>query len=188
MGVGARAGVSAAEVLGLVLGVLRAAGLPAGAVAELATLDTRAAEPGLRRAAARLGVPLVAYRAMELAAVPVPHPSARARAAVGTPSVAEAAALARGGRLLVPKRPSPCRPPRATCAIACLPDPATLPAPASAPPATCPAPAEAPPDAADTYPGAAGTQARPGTPAHPTAHPRTRGRAGRPATTPQEDP
>lgn len=116
-------GVSEAEVLGLVLDALRTAGLPVDAVAELATLDTRAAEPGLRGAAARLGVPLVAYPAPELARVPVPHPSTRARAAVGTPSVAEAAALARGGRLLVPKRPSACRPPRATCAIACRPQP-----------------------------------------------------------------
>ncbi|WP_256481177.1 cobalamin biosynthesis protein [Klenkia sp. PcliD-1-E] len=38
-----------------------------------------------------------------LAAVPVPSVSARVAAALGTPSVAEAAALAEGGTLLVPK-------------------------------------------------------------------------------------
>jgi hypothetical protein len=121
IGVGARAGVSAAEVGALVAGALRAAGRRARAVLELATLDARAAEPGLRQAAAELGVPLVAYPAEALSRIPVPNPSDRTRAAVGTPSVAEAAALARGGALLVAKRPSTHHPPRATCAIACRP-------------------------------------------------------------------
>jgi cobalt-precorrin 5A hydrolase/precorrin-3B C17-methyltransferase len=46
--------------------------------------------------------------------VPVPHPSAVVQAAVGTPSVAEAAALAGGGELAVPKTKSA----RATVAVA----------------------------------------------------------------------
>jgi cobalamin biosynthesis protein CbiG len=69
----------------------------------LATLDTRAAEPGVLAAAERLGWPLVGHPAAELAAVPVPAPSGRVAAAVGTPSVAEAAALLGGGELLMGK-------------------------------------------------------------------------------------
>jgi histidinol-phosphate aminotransferase len=70
---------------------------------ELATLDTRAAEPGLRHAAERLGWPLTGYPAAALAAVAVPAPSDRVARAVGTPSVAEAAALLGGGQLVVGK-------------------------------------------------------------------------------------
>ncbi len=114
---GARRGVTAEEVLGLVEGALREAGLAARSVAELATVDTKAGEPGILGAAERLGVPLVTYSAEELARVGVPNPSAAPLTAVGTPSVAEAAALARGGELLVPKRRSAARPSRATCAV-----------------------------------------------------------------------
>jgi cobalt-precorrin 5A hydrolase len=97
VGIGARSGVSAAEVLAAVDAVL-----PAGAVGvRLATLDARAAEPGLVGAAAARGWPLIGHPAAALAAVPVPSPSARVAAAVGTPSVAEAAALLDGGTLLV---------------------------------------------------------------------------------------
>ena len=78
--------------------------LPAGASdVRLATLDARAAEAGLTRAAARRGWPLTGYRAEELARVPVPTPSSRVAQTVGTPSVAEAAALLGGGVLVVPK-------------------------------------------------------------------------------------
>jgi cobalamin biosynthesis protein CbiG len=99
VGVGAGAGVSPEEVLAAVDAVL-----PAGArVTALATLDVRAAEPGLAGAAAARGWPLTGHPAGALAAVAVPSPSARAAAAVGTASVAEAAALLGGGRLVVGK-------------------------------------------------------------------------------------
>ncbi|MEU5097496.1 precorrin-3B C(17)-methyltransferase [Streptomyces sp. NPDC020996] len=113
VGVGASKGAPAEEVLGLVEQALREAGLSARSVAELATVDAKAGEPGIVAAAGRLGVPLVTYPAAELAAVDVPNPSAAPLAAVGTPSVAEAAALLRGGELLVPKRKSA----MATCAV-----------------------------------------------------------------------
>ncbi|MFF7097726.1 precorrin-3B C(17)-methyltransferase [Streptomyces rubradiris] len=113
VGVGASKGAPAEEVLGLVAGALREAGLSARSVAELATVDAKASEPGIVAAAERLGVPLVTYSAEELAGVEVPNPSAAPLAAVGTPSVAEAAALLRGGELLVPKRKSA----MATCAV-----------------------------------------------------------------------
>ncbi|MEW2288953.1 precorrin-3B C(17)-methyltransferase [Streptomyces sp. NPDC047841] len=117
VGVGASKGAPAEEVLGLVEEALREAGLSPRSVAELATVDAKAGEPGIVAAAERLGVPLVTYSAGELAAVEVPNPSDAPLAAVGTPSVAEAAALVRGGELLVPKRKSDARPAMATCAV-----------------------------------------------------------------------
>ncbi|MFD9791684.1 precorrin-3B C(17)-methyltransferase [Streptomyces sp. NPDC059070] len=120
VGVGSAKGVSVDEVLGLVRDALADAGLSPLAVAALATVDAKAREPGIVAAAARLGVPLTTYGAAELARIPVPHPSGAPLAAVGTPSVAEAAALAGGGELLVPKRKSgPAgRAAMATCAVA----------------------------------------------------------------------
>ncbi|MYX74382.1 cobalamin biosynthesis protein, partial [Streptomyces sp. SID3915] len=97
VGVGARRGVPAGEVLGLVIGALGAAGLRVRDVVALATLDVRAEEAGITGAAARLGVPVLPYPAEVLARVPVPNPSRAARAAVATGSVAEAAALAGAG-------------------------------------------------------------------------------------------
>jgi cobalt-precorrin 5A hydrolase/precorrin-3B C17-methyltransferase len=117
VGVGASKGAPVEEVLGLVEGALREAGLSPRSVAELATVDAKSEEPGIVAAAARLGVPLVTYSAEELAAVEVPNPSDAPLTAVGTPSVAEAAALVRGGELLVPKKKSRGRPAMATCAV-----------------------------------------------------------------------
>ncbi|WP_235564721.1 cobalamin biosynthesis protein [Modestobacter sp. Leaf380] len=96
MGLGARSGVSAAEVLAAVDAV-------GGPVDALATLDRRVTEPGLVEAAQTRGWPLTGHPAAELDAVPTPHRSARVAAAVGTGSVAEAAALAGGGELVVPR-------------------------------------------------------------------------------------
>ncbi|ANS64345.1 precorrin methylase [Streptomyces lincolnensis] len=120
VGVGASKGAPVDEVLGLIEASLADAGLSARSVAELATVDAKAEEPGIVEAAGRLGVRLVTHSAEELAAVEVPHPSDAPLAAVGTPSVAEAAALLRGGELLVPKRKSERedgRPAMATCAV-----------------------------------------------------------------------
>lgn len=117
VGVGASRGAPVGEVLGLVEETLRDAGLCVASVAELATVDTKSGEPGIVGAAERLGVPLVTYPARELADVEVPNPSGAPLAAVGTASVAEAAALVCGGELLVPKRKSAVVPARATCAV-----------------------------------------------------------------------
>lgn len=120
VGVGASRGAPADEVLGLVESALRDAGLSPASLAELATVDAKADEPGILEAAERLGVPLVTHSADELALVEVPNPSDAPLAAVGTPSVAEAAALVGGGELLVPKRKSERadgRPATATCAV-----------------------------------------------------------------------
>lgn len=99
IGIGAVAGIGADEVLAAIDAVL-----PPGAVdVRLATLDARAAEVGVVAAAASRGWPLRGHAAAELARVPVPSPSALVAGRVGTPSVAEAAALLGGGTLLVPK-------------------------------------------------------------------------------------
>ncbi|MEV4739131.1 cobalamin biosynthesis protein [Streptomyces sp. NPDC049555] len=117
VGVGARRGVGADEVLALIARTVREAD-KAAAVVALATVDAKADEPGIVAAARHLGVPLLTYPATALAARPGPgRPSPAALAAVGVPGVAEAAALTAAGEgavLLVGKRISP----RATCAVA----------------------------------------------------------------------
>ncbi|MFI6462307.1 precorrin-3B C(17)-methyltransferase [Streptomyces sp. NPDC050528] len=120
VGVGASKGAPVDEVLGLVESAVRDAGLSLASLARLATVDAKSDEPGIVEAARRLGVPLVTYSAEKLAAVEVPNPSDAPLAAVGTPSVAEAAALVGGGELLVPKRKSERsdgQPAMATCAV-----------------------------------------------------------------------
>ncbi|WP_406305727.1 precorrin-3B C(17)-methyltransferase [Streptomyces sp. NBC_00885] len=119
VGVGASKDAPLDEVLGLVEETLRDAGLSARSVAALTTVDAKAQEPGIVGAAEHLGVPLVTYAPEKLASIAVPNPSGAPLAAVGTPSVAEAAALAEGGELLVAKRKSsPAgRAAMATCAV-----------------------------------------------------------------------
>jgi cobalt-precorrin 5A hydrolase/precorrin-3B C17-methyltransferase len=104
VGVGASRGVTAEEILGLVDAVLAEAGVSPHCVAAMATLDAKACEPGIVSAARRRGWPVLSYPAGRLAEIAVPHPSAEVAAAVGTPSVSEAAALASGGQLVIAKR------------------------------------------------------------------------------------
>jgi cobalamin biosynthesis protein CbiG len=99
VGIGAVSGISADEVLAAIDAVLP----PGARDVRLASLDARAREPGLRDAAARRGWPLVGHPAALLAGVAVPARSASVAGHVGTPSVAEAAALVGGGSLLVGK-------------------------------------------------------------------------------------
>ncbi|RJO75290.1 cobalamin biosynthesis protein [Nocardia panacis] len=99
VGIGFRPGASAERIIGAVREVVGDSVINC-----LATLDHRATEPGLRCAAAQLGVPVLTYSATELARVEVDAPSAATLGRVGTPSVAEAAARLAGGRLLTPKR------------------------------------------------------------------------------------
>ncbi|MBQ0897964.1 cobalamin biosynthesis protein, partial [Micromonospora sp. U56] len=95
-GIGSSRGVAAVEVAGLLRGALAGAGLAEASLRCLASVDLKADEAGIVDTARALGVPLRTWPVAELAAVDVPHPSEVVRAAVGTPSVAEAAAL-RGG-------------------------------------------------------------------------------------------
>jgi len=115
VGVGCSRGAPAEEILDLIDTALADAALAPASVATLASVDAKRDEPGLAAAARARGWPLRFHPAGELAVVPVPNPSAAAAHAVGTPSVAEAAALADGrAELVVPKRKTA----RATVAVA----------------------------------------------------------------------
>ncbi|OLB73631.1 MAG: precorrin-3B C(17)-methyltransferase [Actinobacteria bacterium 13_2_20CM_2_71_6] len=93
LGVGASRGVPADEVDALIAEGLASAGLAPESVRAVATVDVKADEAGIVEVANRHGWPLLTFPADELAKVAVPNPSEVVRAAVGTPSVAEAAAL-----------------------------------------------------------------------------------------------
>jgi cobalt-precorrin 5A hydrolase/precorrin-3B C17-methyltransferase len=92
-GVGASTGAPAHAVSDLLDAALDNAELARASVAEIATLDRKTSEPGLQA----LGLPLRGFTADALRAMPVPTPSAVVADAVGTPSVAEAAALLAAG-------------------------------------------------------------------------------------------
>jgi cobalt-precorrin 5A hydrolase/precorrin-3B C17-methyltransferase len=119
-GIGASRGAPADDILAAIRSALREAGLAPESLAALATVDIKAVEPGILAAADALGLPLRTFPADGLAAIDVPTPSDVVRAAVGTPSVAEAAALAAadGGPLIVAKQKSAGAPALATVAIA----------------------------------------------------------------------
>ncbi|WP_322754420.1 precorrin-3B C(17)-methyltransferase [Frankia sp. Cas3] len=93
VGVGASRGAPEQEILDLVDRALADAGLSPLAVRHLATVEAKRDEAGIVAAARTRGWPLVFHPAALLATVDVPHPSEVVRAAVGTPSVAEAASL-----------------------------------------------------------------------------------------------
>jgi len=86
---------------------LTKAGLASEAVAGIASIDLKADEPALLALAKARGWPLHFFNADQLAKVHVPTPSLVVGAAIGTSSVAEAAALlatANKGILLQPKQ------------------------------------------------------------------------------------
>ena len=106
LGLGASRGVGADEVLALVDRALADAGLSAASVAAVGTADAKADEAGLVEACARRGWPLTTFPSGALAEVDVPNPSDEPRKVLGTPSVAEAAALLLGDVLVVEKTKS----------------------------------------------------------------------------------
>ncbi|MFE6858808.1 cobalamin biosynthesis protein [Nocardia sp. NPDC057668] len=101
IGIGMRRGATAESIVAAVRDVAADA-----RIACLATIDRRAAEPGLTAAAKQLGVRVIAYTPAQLTEVAVPNPSDRTALALGTASVCEAAALlaARSGELRIHKR------------------------------------------------------------------------------------
>ena len=106
LGVGCSRGTGAEEILTLIDQTLAGAALSPLSVRHIASVDVKADEAGLIEAAARRGWPTAFYPAQELAEIAVPNPSEVVRAAVGTPSVAEAAAIASGGSIIVSKATS----------------------------------------------------------------------------------
>ncbi|MEX1179811.1 MAG: precorrin-3B C(17)-methyltransferase [Cucumibacter sp.] len=119
-GVGCERGCDPAELIGLIETTLASHRLSPLSVAALATIELKSDEPAILGAAAHFGVPLRLFTAAELAAehARLPNPSAIVEAEVGTPGVAEAAAL-KAGALLIEKRKSS----RATCAVGRSPAP-----------------------------------------------------------------
>jgi cobalt-precorrin 5A hydrolase / precorrin-3B C17-methyltransferase len=105
LGIGASRGVSADELEHLASRALHDAGLSEESVALVASVDAKADEAGLLELCARRGWELVTHPAGELADVEVPHPSDAPLRALGTPSVAEAAASLHG-ELVVTKQKS----------------------------------------------------------------------------------
>jgi cobalt-precorrin 5A hydrolase/precorrin-3B C17-methyltransferase len=106
VGVDAGAGVGGDEVLGLLGAALAEAGLSPACVTALATVDDKAPGAGIAEAARRRGWALITYPASRLAAVEVPRGRRAVPAPPGRPGVAEAAALAGAGELVVPGRRS----------------------------------------------------------------------------------
>jgi len=106
LGVGGRPDAPAAELLTLAAAAPAEHALDPTAVCLVATLDRRAGAAAVLALAAAGGAPVHAVTVETLAAQACPTPSGRVLAAVGSPSVAEAAVLACGGRLLGPRRAS----------------------------------------------------------------------------------
>ncbi|HUR12874.1 MAG TPA: precorrin-3B C(17)-methyltransferase [Mycobacteriales bacterium] len=106
LGIGASKGVKVEELEELVVTTLAAHRLSTMSVSHVATVDAKADEGGIVGLCAKTGWPLVTHPASLLAATPVPNPSPHPLEAVGTPSVAEAAALQHGD-LVVEKTKSP---------------------------------------------------------------------------------
>jgi cobalamin biosynthesis protein CbiG len=117
VGVGASRGCPTSELEALVADTLRGAGLATEHVDVLASVEVKRDEAAVLALGAARGWALAFFGADALAGVAVPTPSAVVARHVGTPSVAEAAALlaaGAGASLLVAKRRSP----HATCAVA----------------------------------------------------------------------
>jgi cobalt-precorrin 5A hydrolase/precorrin-3B C17-methyltransferase len=97
VGVGSSSGADAGGIAQLVAGALAGAGLHPDAVGLVASVDLKRHEPGIVALADDLGVGYRTFPAPVLAQQDVPTPSAVVADAVGTPSVAEAAALLAAG-------------------------------------------------------------------------------------------
>ena len=115
LGVGCARDADPEALWSLVEQALAEAGIAAGAVACVATIDLKADEPAMNQLAARLGVPLRLFTAAELEvqAARLANPSDVVFAEVGCHGVSEGAALAMGGDLVIPKRKNAV----ATCAV-----------------------------------------------------------------------
>lgn len=116
-GVGCSRGADAEEILDLLRRSLAEARLSEKSVAALASIDVKRDETGLLEAAEKLDVPIHFHSAEDLRAVEPPNPSEIVRAAVGTPSVAEAAVISSCAKLVMEKRKSA----NATVAVGRLP-------------------------------------------------------------------
>lgn len=105
LGVGCHKGTPAAEILGFIKDTFKKERLSLASLKALATIEVKKDEPGLKEAAAGLGVEFIWFTKEELQGVKVPHPSPKVVRLVGVVSVSEAAALKAGGvDLILTKR------------------------------------------------------------------------------------
>ncbi|MBC7963071.1 MAG: cobalt-precorrin 5A hydrolase [Steroidobacteraceae bacterium] len=106
LGIGCNRGTPASEIEDFVTTHLKRLFLSIKSVCCIASAAAKSDEAGLLEYAARLGVPLKCYGSEELNRVPFPSPpSPHALAAIGSPGVAEPAAiLASGGNRLLLKK------------------------------------------------------------------------------------
>lgn len=109
VGIGCNRGTSAVEILELIRSVFQMEGMSLSSIRNLASVDLKADEAGLLRAARDLDRPIEFFSRLELQDVHVPNPSAQVEECIGVRSVCEAAAIrsAASGRLLVTKRKTP---------------------------------------------------------------------------------
>ena len=106
IGVGMARDADPASVIALVETALARADLPSARVAAIGTIAVKADEPALDALSRQLDAPIRLFSADDLKRADVPNPSAVVAVEVGTPSVAEAAALSlagENGRLVVEK-------------------------------------------------------------------------------------
>jgi cobalt-precorrin 5A hydrolase len=100
-GMGCHKGTPAREILEFIQDTFRRERLSLASLKALATIEAKKAEPGLREAAALLGVEFLWFTAEELEKMTVPHPSLQVARHLGVESVSEAAALKAGGVELI---------------------------------------------------------------------------------------
>ena len=104
LGIGCRRGTPARAIRDAVYQVFTDHGLRTEAIREAASIDVKADEKGLLDCCEALGWPLTFYTAEQLNAVPGAFtPSSFVRQTVGVDNVCERAAVADGGRIIVPK-------------------------------------------------------------------------------------
>lgn len=113
VGFGCKAGVSYHLIAAAINQVCQENQLDQKVITGIATIDTKALEPGLLEFCSLFKLPLKTFSAEMLTHIAVPHPSKMIAAKVGTASVAEAAAMLAasasekqqlGVKLLVPKQ------------------------------------------------------------------------------------
>jgi cobalt-precorrin 5A hydrolase/precorrin-3B C17-methyltransferase len=127
LGVGCERGVDDDEIIDLVTRTLRAENLSPLSLSGIYSLDLKSDEAAIHAAAAHFQIPARFFDLATLQAEVdrLANPSEIVKAVVGVAGVAEAAALAAGGRLIVEKKKSR----RATCALSrapCVIQPETL--------------------------------------------------------------
>lgn len=103
LGIGCRRGTSRALIETAIAQILSQHELSEDQIAGIATVDRKSDEPGLITYCEARQLPLLLFSIEQLAAIAVPNPSVDR---IGTPSVAEAAAILASGSdwLIVPKQ------------------------------------------------------------------------------------